>query len=264
MRHLQIVILAAGMGTRLGSPSPKSLTSLVNGETILQRQLVNLEDAFPQARVTVVVGHRSDQIMEAAPHVLFAYNHRFARTNTAKSLLHALRLSLPGGVLWLNGDVVFERGLLERIRPMIVADESFVCVNTATVDEEEVAYTLDGQGYVLRLAKGLIDGLGEAVGINYVASSDKAILIEHLACCTDQDYFERGIESAIATTELRMRAVRVSDFFVMEVDFVEDLERVNLKIEQDRVISHRLAQPARFDVRTDGHGNRYDCDQSLC
>lgn len=229
MSHPQVVILAAGMGTRLGLPSPKPLTPLADGRSILQRQLDRLDEAFPSARVMAVVGYKPDLIMDAAPDLLFAYNHRFNRTNTAKSLLHVLRLSLPGGVLWLNGDVVFETGLLDRIRPTISADTSFVCVNTAAVGDEEVAYTLDVDGCVLRLAKALIGG-GEAVGINYVASSDKATLIEHLELCTDQDYFERGIESAIESAGLRVRALDISDFFVVEVDFVGDLDRVNSEV----------------------------------
>jgi len=230
MRILQVVVLAAGLGTRLGLKTPKPLTMLADGKTILQHQLGNLEDAFPRARIMVVVGYQPAQIMAAAPHVLFAYNHRFGMTNTSQSLLHALRLSLPGGVLWLNGDVVFERGLLDRIRPMILADQSFMCVNKAAVKDEEVAYTLDGEGYVLRLGKALIGGLGEAVGINYVASTDKATLVEHCERCADQDFFERGIETAIETSGLRVRALDISEFFVIEVDFAEDLERANLTI----------------------------------
>jgi len=245
MRQLQVVILAAGKGTRLGLPWPKPLTSLANGQTILHHQLGHLENAFPQARIMVVVGHQPNHIMDAAPHVLFAYNHRFDTTNTSKSLLHALRLSLPGGVLWLNGDVVFEQGLLERIRPMILADESFVCVNTAAVKDEEVSYTLDGDGFVRGLGKALIGGLGEAVGINYVASADKETLVEHCERCTDQDYFERGIESAIEVGGLRVRAFDISGFFVIEVDFAEDLARVNLKIRQDEVISRHLVRPTK-------------------
>src|SRR4051812_20598769 len=37
--QMQIVILAAGMGTRLGRPLPKPLTVLDNGQTIIGRQV---------------------------------------------------------------------------------------------------------------------------------------------------------------------------------------------------------------------------------
>jgi CDP-glycerol glycerophosphotransferase len=152
--------------------------------------------------------------MAAFPDVRYVFNERFDRTNTAKSLLKALRTCGLGGMLWLNGDVVFDSGLLLRITPLIRQDVSFVCVNTAEVGEEEVKYRVDRDGFVAVLSKTVTDGLGEAVGINYIASSDKTMLIEHLERCTDQDYFERGIESAIEAG-LRVRPVDISEFFVV-------------------------------------------------
>ncbi|HET9141976.1 phosphocholine cytidylyltransferase family protein [Actinophytocola sp.] len=229
--QLQVVILAAGMGTRLGMPHPKPLTPLVDGRTILAQQLGNLRAGFgDQVRVTIVVGFRAEQIMMAAPEAVFTYNERFEHTNTSKSLLKALRHTGPGGVLWLNGDVVFDPRLLDRISPAITADESFVCVNTETVGEEEVKYTASVDGYVKELSKSVVDGLGEAVGINYIASSDKATLVEHLEACADSDYFERGIETAIGAAGMRVAALDISEFFVVEVDFAGDLERANVEV----------------------------------
>ena len=43
---IQVVILAAGMGTRLGKPWPKPLTPLSDGRTIMQQQIENLKKIF--------------------------------------------------------------------------------------------------------------------------------------------------------------------------------------------------------------------------
>jgi CDP-glycerol glycerophosphotransferase len=195
----------------------------------LRHQLDRIDAAFDgQARVTIVVGFKMNLIMEAAPEALFVYNEVYDQTNTSKSLLKALKLSSPGGVLWLNGDVVFVDGLLESVREVTAADESFICVNTESVAEEEVKYTLDGDGYVKDLSKQVREGaLGEAVGINYVTEADKATLIARLEACADQDYFERGVETAIAEAGSRYRAVDISRFGVVEVDFDADLVRAN-------------------------------------
>ncbi|TQS46339.1 NTP transferase domain-containing protein [Cryptosporangium phraense] len=225
----QVVILAAGLGTRLGRPHPKTLTPLRDGKSILRHQLDRIDAAFGgQARVTIVVGFKMDLIMEAAPDVKYVYNEVYDQTNTCKSLLKALRLSSPGGVLWLNGDVVFVDGLLEAVAAEVEKKESFICVNTESVADEEVKYTLDGDGYVKDLSKQVREGaLGEAVGINYVSADDKATLVTHLESCDDQDYFERGVETAIADAGSRYRAVDISRFGVVEVDFDADLARAN-------------------------------------
>ena len=130
--NTQAVILAAGMGTRLGKPWPKPLTPLADGRTIMGQQMDNLQKVFgTDLRVLTVVGFKLDMILEAFPNVTYAYNENFDQTNTNRSLLKALRLASDGGVIWLNGDVVFDPEVLERCKPMMAADQSFVCVNTS-------------------------------------------------------------------------------------------------------------------------------------
>jgi choline kinase len=216
------------MGTRLGRPHPKPLTRLDTGQTIMAQQFQRVRDAFGEAtRVTVVVGFKMDLVMEAFPDALFVYNEVYSETNTSKSLLKGLRSTVDGGVLWMNGDVVFDQGILESVSKFVAADESFVCVNTATVAEEEVKYTVDADGYINSLSKQVVGGLGEAVGINYVSSTDKPKLIERLKQVGDQDYFERGLELAIELDGVRSRPVDISEHGCVEVDFEDDLARAN-------------------------------------
>jgi len=223
---VNVVILAAGLGTRLGRPHPKPLTLLADGRTILRQQIDHLRREFGERlQLTVVVGFKLGMILEAAPaDASFVYNEIFDQTNTAKSLLRALRLAPPGGILWLNGDVVFVPGLLAALS----FERSFVAVNTERVGEEEIKYTLDGEGCIKELSKQVVGGLGEAVGINYVSAEDRPVLVEHLDRCADGDYFERGIETAIAESGLRFSAVDISPFGCVEVDFLPDLEQANL------------------------------------
>ncbi|MDQ3889971.1 MAG: phosphocholine cytidylyltransferase family protein [Actinomycetota bacterium] len=224
----QIAILAAGLGTRLGRPFPKPLTPLATGRTILGQQIENIRRAFGEtARVVIVVGFKMDLVMEAFPDVLYAYNENYDQTNTSKSLLKALRLSEEGGVLWMNGDVVFDAAILEAVQPHVESEQTFVCVNTSSVGEEEIKYAVDADGFVRELSKTVEGALGEAVGINYVSSADKPVLLRHLERCGDQDYFERALEIAIGEDGLRVRPVDISRFFAVEVDFEADLARAN-------------------------------------
>ncbi|HXH32818.1 MAG TPA: phosphocholine cytidylyltransferase family protein [Plantibacter sp.] len=225
----QVVILAAGMGSRLGRSLPKPLTELNDGRTIMQQQFDNIHHAFgASAKVTIVVGYKLEHIIEAFPDASFVYNEQYDQTNTSKSLMRALAASQAGGVLWMNGDVVFDPAVLDRAAAMIAKDRSFVTVNTSKVSDEEVKYTTSAEGYIKELSKTVVGGLGEAVGINYISSQDKMMLHRYLTKVGDQDYFERGIELAIEHESMLVEPVDISDLYAVEVDFAEDLERANL------------------------------------
>lgn len=224
----QVIILAAGMGTRLARPLPKPLTELRDGRSIMKQQMDNLSLAFGENfRAMIVVGFKLEAIIERFPEATFVYNELYDQTNTSKSLLKALKASNDGGALWLNGDVVFDPQVLTRVLPLIEADQSFVVVNTSKVSDEEVKYTLSADGFIAQLSKQVVDGLGEAVGINFISAKDKQALISRLADVDDQDYFERGIEVGIELDGLSFQAVDISDLYAVEVDFAEDLERAN-------------------------------------
>lgn len=228
MPNFEAVILAAGMGTRLGRPHPKPLTKLDNGETIMRRQISHLRATFgTDLRITAVVGYKLDWVIEDNPDLSFVYNPYYDTTNTCKSLLKALQLTGPRGVLWSNGDVVCHPDLLGLLADSISAETSFVSVNTESVAEEEVKYTLDAAGNIDKLSKTVADGLGEAVGINFVSAADKPALIERLAECDDQDYFERGLELAIEKDGMRVIPIDISQYPAIEVDFDADLVRAN-------------------------------------
>lgn len=226
---LQTVILAAGMGSRLGRSLPKPLTELSDGRSIMQQQHDNIRAAFgDDARITTVVGYKAEVIVEAFPHVDYVHNERYDQTNTSKSLLRALKATGKNSVLWMNGDVVFDPRVLGRAIELIERDQSFVTVNTAKVSDEEVKYTVTAEGFIAELSKTVVGGIGEAVGINYISSRDKQAFIAQLGRVDDQDYFERGLELAIAENGVLLEPLDISDLYAVEVDFAEDLERANL------------------------------------
>jgi choline kinase len=226
---MKIIILAAGIGSRLGNPFPKPLTLLKDGKSIMERQLTNIKKYFDINDVTIVVGFKKDLIMEKFPEVNYVYNPFFDRTNTSKSLLQALKKHRKKSILWFNGDVVFDEKLLSLLIKDIKNKKSFISVNTKSVAEEEVKYTLKND-FVYQLSKSVKNGLGEAVGINFIASDDLDIFINQLEKCDNNDYFERGLELAIQENNLKIKTIDISNYNCVEVDFKEDLLNANKMI----------------------------------
>ncbi len=223
---MKIVILAAGIGSRLGNPFPKPLTLLKNGKSIMESQIENISSKYDIDSINVVIGFKKELIMERFPELTYVYNPFFDQTNTSKSLLRALKKYKEKSVLWFNGDVVFDAKLLEILNPHIEDNTSFVAVNTSKVGDEEVKYTLK-DGYIDELSKTVVGGLGEAVGINFISSNDIGKFITRLEECDANDYFERGLELAIEKDNIKVKAIDISAYNCMEIDFLEDLENAN-------------------------------------
>ena len=58
---MKIIILAAGIGSRLGNPFPKPLTPLKDGKSIMQRQINNITTYFDVNDITTVVGFKKNK-----------------------------------------------------------------------------------------------------------------------------------------------------------------------------------------------------------
>ncbi|WP_028575566.1 NTP transferase domain-containing protein [Desulfonatronovibrio hydrogenovorans] len=214
---MKAVILAAGVGSRLGRPFPKCLTQMPGGEPILGRQIRILNESGVN-QVIVVVGFKKTLIMEQYPEALYKYNPFYYITNTSKSLLCALE-NVDDDVLWVNGDVVFDSQLIRD-----VLDHPF---NTTAVDRkkcgaEEVKYTEDDLGFIASISKEVERPLGEAVGVNKIQKNDIKTFIQALKDCHDEDYFEKGMELAISKG-VKFKALDISRYRCIEVDFEEDL-----------------------------------------
>jgi len=220
---MKIIILAAGMGTRLGNSLPKTMTTLANNKTILENQIDNLKTFYDIHDIMVVVGYKKEIIMEAHPELLYVYNEKFNCTNTAYSLLLALEKVKQEDALWLNGDVFFDASLVQNVKK---ENRSLVFVNSEKVGKEEIKYKTNRVGMITAISKTIDSGLGEAIGINYITGFDLPLLKQGLKKCGDKDYFEKGIEIAISN-DLKIFPFNIQSQFCTEIDFKEDLSKVN-------------------------------------
>jgi choline kinase len=210
------VILAAGIGSRLGAPMPKGLMKLPNDETILGRQVRILTETGVD-RIVMVVGHKREMIQDLISGVRFIYNPRYGETNTAKSLLCAAE-QLNDDILWLNGDVVFDRAVIAR---MARQAQNTILVDSAECGEEEVKYIADESGSIREISKAVKDAQGEALGINLVTREYLKQFVEALRECTDHDYFERALQAVIDVGVI-FKKLDVLGLRCIEIDFVED------------------------------------------
>ena len=223
---MKAIILAAGIGSRLGNSDPKPLTKLKNGESILYRQVEYLSKYIGINNIITIVGYKKDLIMESFPNLIYVYNNFYDTTNTSKSLLAGLHKIENEDVMWLNGDVVFEKELLLKI---IQCSQSCMAVNTNSVGEEEIKYNVFDDGNIKDVSKTVSSALGEAVGINKIMAVDFRLFKSNLEKCDDQDYFEKALELSIQDG-MKIMPVNINKYLCMEIDFGDDLEQINKQL----------------------------------
>jgi histidinol-phosphate/aromatic aminotransferase/cobyric acid decarboxylase-like protein/GTP:adenosylcobinamide-phosphate guanylyltransferase len=148
---MQGLILAAGLGARLGSLTAdrtKGMLSL-HGRTLIERAI----DGFRRAgirRVVVVIGHAgndlSKYLQESCPDIEFVFvtNPIYDKTNNIYSLWLAREQLLADDTVVLESDLVFDRDLVKRVVEDPEANVAVVAPFEAWMDG--TVTLLDGDG----------------------------------------------------------------------------------------------------------------------
>ena len=207
----EVVILAAGKGSRLGLDLPKALVEITPGHKLLNYQLDQLTLAFgASARISLVVGYKKELFLAYTERVDLLHNSLFETTNTAKSLSMALEsIDENNSVLWINGDVQF-----------------------GSVDDEAMKFGLDKKGNISSISKSITYGEGEAIGINFVSPQDRRMLLDALKLVESQDYFEKALDNLANSGGVTFEILDLTKQFVREIDFLTDLEVVKEQVKK--------------------------------
>lgn len=140
VRNLSIIIPAAGAGRRMKSYGPKSLVELNSRDTVLGRQIRILRSIYPDADITVVIGHSADTIAKVIPAgVKIVENELHEETNVLRSIGMGLRVATQPNVLVVYGDLVFNK---ETVLNVTMRGSSVIVDSKDRISDEEVGVTV--------------------------------------------------------------------------------------------------------------------------
>jgi choline kinase len=232
---MRAIVLAAGRGTRISryiGYSPKCLVPVFGVPLI--RYTVDLLRSKGIRDIAVVTGYGSEQVEKALPsNVQVFRNPFFLVTNSIASLWLARDFITPNETLLaLNGDVFMEEALLEQI----LDDGAGHDLATMVADSSRI----EGADYKFRWSNGrlekfgkelpLAETSGEYVGLGLIPQHHVDDVMSFLQQEVMAGNYNRWWEEAIYLQVALGRNVRVIDIaghFWTELDFVEDLIRLN-------------------------------------
>lgn len=268
MQELDIVILAAGKGTRMRSQTPKVLHTLA-GKPMVQHVLDTATTLQPD-RTHVVIGHGAEQLREALAGSDVNFAVQAEQKGTGHAVAQALEQLGSGNVLILYGDVpLLQRESLSELLAHV--DDQHMGLLTVTLDNPT------GYGRIVR------NDEGDAVAIveQKDASSAELAITECntgiMAMTSDQlrrwlpqlsaenaqgEYYLTDVIAMAADEGIKVRTAQPAT--AVEVEGVNNraqmarLERVYQRQFADKLMEQgvALADPERLDVRgrlTCGH-----------
>jgi choline kinase len=240
---MRAVILAAGVGARLAGltgGAPKVLTR-IGGESLIRRSLRLLAHAGVREAV-VVLGHGRSRVRASVAGspipVRFVFNPHYAETQTFFSLMLTRSLVADEPFLKLNGDVIFDAEILDRLIAGPAAC-AYAIDEHAILDEEAMKVELGADGRVARIGKNLAvaGAFGESIGIEKISPPFSAVLFDQMEAAAAagerklyyEDTFQRAMNEG-----LRFDPVCIGDLRWSEIDDERDHARAVRLFESPR------------------------------
>ena len=235
---MRAVILAAGVGRRLGHDKPKILLRF-GGRTLLERHLAIL-DALGVRDVAIGIGHEALAIEQALAalgqtDVSTVYNPDYEEGSILTLWRMRAALTAGGPVLLMDGDVLYDRCVLAPLIETHHADCLLVDRAYEPGDEPVKVGLVDGVpadfGKTIDPA---LEPFGESVGFFRLSEGTATALVETAGRMIEEGSTERPMEDAI-TAVIRFANPPfgfedVTGLPWIEIDFPEDVERAETVI----------------------------------
>ena len=228
----QAVILAAGLGSRLGGGSdgrPKCLLD-VGGRTLIRHHLEVL-NGLGVEDILIVVGHGAEQVMEEVRHAgVMKFNHRYSSTNSLYSLW-LTRKWIARSMMVINGDVLADpqiyRQLLEENGNVLAFD------SRSGTGEEEMKVRFESNR-LLAINKDMDPdhSHGEHLGILKFDARGARALMDEADRLVEEGRVNDWAPAAVHCVAQRIpiKGIDVTALPWTEIDFPEDLEHARKRV----------------------------------
>ena len=238
---MQAIILAAGMGRRLGSYTKENTKCMVpvNGVKLIDRVLTQLSQLSLQ-RVIIVVGYKGQELIKYLDHryddklkIEFVNNPIYDRTNNIYSLSLVKEQMQEDDTILIESDLIFS----DRLFKMLVDNE---CPNIALVAKYETwmdgtMVRIDGDGNIVNFVPKKafnyqeVDSYYKTVNIykfskTFSQTQYVPFLDAYCKALGNNEYYEQVLRVITLLDKTNLKALDIGNEKWYEIDDVQDLD----------------------------------------
>lgn len=236
---MQAIILAAGLGKRLGNLTLNNTKCMVkvNGIPLIERMLRQLEKLNLE-KIVLVIGYEGEKLkafsnsLNLNTRLEYVTNEVYDKTNNIYSLYLAKETMLSGATLLLEADLVFEDALLEKL----MADPSPDLALVSQFEEwmDGTCVKIDSDNNILKFVPKK-EFVYEEAGSYYktvnIYKFSKEFLTNHyvpfleayMKACGLNDYYEQVLRITSYLDKPMLKALPLDGEKWYEIDNLEDL-----------------------------------------
>lgn len=234
VKLVKVVILAAGVGLRLGSityEKPKCMVK-VGGRPILGHQILAYVSAGVKD-IIVVTGYKSNTVEEYCKQIKGAdiriiENEDYGTSNNMYSLYLTKEAVAGKEFLLSNGDVVFDPIIIYELLHNEISD-AIVC-DKGSYNKESMKIVVGASGYVHDISKEVPASVayGNSIDVYQFSPASSASFFEEVSKIIEaennvKDWVEVALQRALKNGQLKMKPFDIRGKHWVEIDDEKDL-----------------------------------------
>lgn len=247
---MQAIILAAGMGKRLGRYTQENTKCMVevNGERLIDRVIKQLA-RLSLTRIVIVVGYKADNLMryigsryDSKIKIEYINNPIYDKTNNIYSLALAKDIMCEDDTILLESDIIFDDSVLDALishpdRDLALVakceswmDGTMVCIDkerniTSFVSKEDFSYQ-DADKYYKTVN---IYKFSKAFSAQYYIP----FLEAYCKVLGNNEYYEQVLQVLVHLHRSPLKALPLDDEKWYEIDDIQDLDIASVLFAED-------------------------------
>lgn len=237
---MQAIILAAGMGKRLGELTKNNTKCMirVNNTTLIERMLHQLECQHLE-RIIIVIGYQGQKLkdyiaaLNISTPILYVENPVYDQTNNIYSLYLAKDYLLEQDTILLESDLIFEDAVLDQLiqhpypsLALVAKFESWMDGTVVTLDaEDNIKRFISPQHFSFEEIPFYYKTVNIYKFSKHFSTSHYIPFLEaYCKALGNNEYYEQVLRVLTLLDKPELKALRLSNESWYEIDDIQDLD----------------------------------------